>query len=105
MEVKSVTLRDGDRAIFPDSVTVRGTKHLHELMDMVAAGHRAVMVYLVQRSDCKVFAPAEEIDPTYTNALIDAHAKGVELLCYQCHLTPEAIEITGSLPIELPAQV
>jgi len=101
VEVKNVTLKLGDQALFPDAVTVRGTKHLHALMDMVAAGHRAVMVYLVQRSDCSSFGTATEIDPTYANALREAHAAGVELLCYQCQLTPQEIKVTGRLPIEL----
>lgn len=101
VEVKSVTLKADQTALFPDSVTVRGKKHLHELMDMVREGHRAVMVYLVQRSDCVSFSPAAEIDPAYTSALREAKAAGVELLCYQCHLTPEEIKVTGSLPIIL----
>lgn len=101
VEVKSVTLKDGGRALFPDAVTARGTKHLHELIDMVAEGHRAVMVYLVQRSDCSSFGVAAEIDPTYASALREAQAAGVEILCYQCHLTPEHITVIGDLPIIL----
>lgn len=101
VEVKNVTLKLGQQALFPDAVTARGTKHLQELMDMVKEGHRAVMVYLVQRSDCSSFSVAAEIDPTYASALREAQAAGVELLCYQCHLTPEEIKVTGSLPITL----
>lgn len=101
VEVKNVTLKEGDVALFPDAVTARGTKHLHELIDMVAEGHRAAMVYLVQRSDCTSFAPAEEIDPTYTSALREASKAGVELLCYSCDLTPEGITVVGSLPINV----
>jgi len=101
VEVKSVTLRNGNEARFPDAVTARGTKHLRELMEMVSAGHRAVMVYLVQRSDCSSFAPAEEIDPTYASTLREASEAGVELLCYECHLSQDAIEVRGKLPIHL----
>jgi len=101
VEVKSVTLRVGDQAMFPDAVTSRGTKHLHELMGMIKEGHRAVMVYLVQRSDCKSFAPAEEIDPTYASALREAVKAGVELLCYACELSTDGIEVTGKLPIQI----
>tara|TARA_R110002096_G_scaffold33980_24_gene97501 strand:+ start:308 stop:1030 length:723 start_codon:yes stop_codon:yes gene_type:complete len=101
VEVKSVTLKSGKQALFPDAVTALGTKHLRELMDMVKEGHRAVMVYLVQRSDCTSFNTAAEIDPAYTSALREAQAAGVELLCYQCHLTPEEIKVIGRLPIEL----
>ncbi len=101
VEVKSVTLRIGDEAQFPDAVTVRGTKHLRELMDMVAKGHRAVMVYLVQRSDCTCFRPAEEIDPTYANTLREAVDAGVEIICYACTLSREGIYVSRALPFEI----
>ena len=101
VEVKNVTLKVGEQAQFPDAVTTRGAKHLRELIDMVAEGHRAVMFYLVQRSDCQSFTPAAHIDPTYAAGLREAAEKGVELLCYTCDLTPETIEIAGTLPIKL----
>lgn len=98
VEVKNVTLQIGSEARFPDAVTARGTKHLRELSDMVAEGHRAVMVYLVQRPDCDFFRPAADIDPTYADALKAAQAVGVEVLCYQCELSRSAIEVQGPLP-------
>ncbi|WP_417457487.1 DNA/RNA nuclease SfsA [Kordiimonas sp.] len=101
VEVKNVTLRVEDEAQFPDSVTTRGAKHLRELMDMVAEGHRAVMVYLVQRGDCEVFAPAAHIDKVYAETLGEAAKAGVELLCYTCDLSEEAINVAGTLPIRL----
>ncbi len=94
VEVKNVTLKVGQEAQFPDSVTTRGAKHLRELTQMVVDGHRAVMVYLVQRTDCSHFRPAADIDPTYAVELKAAHEAGVEILCYQCSLTPSAIEVT-----------
>lgn len=101
VEVKNVTLKRGDGpAEFPDAVTSRGAKHLAELSDMVAEGHRAVMVYLVQREDCKRFTIAEDIDPAYGVALRDALKKGVEALCYTCKLTPEAITVSAPMKIE-----
>ncbi|WP_417463354.1 DNA/RNA nuclease SfsA [Kordiimonas sp.] len=101
VEVKNVTLRVEDEAQFPDSVTTRGAKHLRELMDMVAEGHRAVMVYLVQRGDCEAFAPAAHIDKVYAETLGEAAKAGVELLCYTCDLSEEAINVAGTLPIRL----
>ena len=98
VEVKNVTLREGNEARFPDAVTSRGTKHLKELTDMVREGHRAVMVYLVQRGDCEHFRPAADIDPVYADALKAAHKAGVEVLCYQCTLSPTAIEVTAPMP-------
>lgn len=105
VEVKNVTLRRPEgphpaAAEFPDAVTARGAKHLAELADMVAEGHRAVMFYLVQRGDCDHFRLAEDIDPGYTDAFKAARAAGVEAICYACRVTPERIEITGELPID-----
>jgi sugar fermentation stimulation protein A len=82
VEVKNTTLRldrDGEwRAAFPDAVTERGRKHLHELMDVVGRGHRAAMVFVSQRTDCEGFTPADEIDPAYGEALRRAIGAGVE---------------------------
>jgi sugar fermentation stimulation protein A len=101
VEVKNVHLRRGDWAEFPDAVTVRGTKHLAELRDMVAGGARSVMLYLVQRGDCVGFRPAADIDPTYAAALADAMRDGVEAICYTCRLSLGGITIGQSLPMAL----
>ena len=103
VEVKNVTLHrpDGpypDAVEFPDAVTTRGAKHLQELSDMVAQGHRAVMFYLIQRDDCKYFRLASDIDPGYKAAFDQARNAGVEVLSYSCKLTPESIVINK--PIE-----
>lgn len=104
VEIKNVSLRVGDEARFPDSVTARGTKHLHELMAVAAAGERAVMLFLVQRGDCAAFRPAWEIDPKYAAALSEAHHAGVEILVRACHLSPDAIALGGALPLYLQAE-
>jgi sugar fermentation stimulation protein A len=100
VEVKNVHLKRGEWAEFPDAVTARGTKHLGELTDMVAAGSRAVMVYLVQRGDCRGFRPAADIDPVYAAALIQAKRDGVEAICYTCRLNLDGIEVGPPLPME-----
>ena len=100
VEVKSVTLsRTKGQAEFPDSVTKRGAKHLVQLSNMVALGHRAVMLYLVQRTDCTTFTLAGDIDPTYQSAYLAARDAGVETLCLSTQITPQ--EITISTPIEI----
>ena len=97
VEVKSVTLsREPGLAEFPDSVTARGTKHLGELAAMVAQGHRAIMLYLVQRTDCDRFALAADIDPTYAAAFKDAQVQGVERLVYGTRISPDGVEVDGS---------
>jgi sugar fermentation stimulation protein A len=100
VEVKNVHLsRRRGLAEFPDSVTARGTKHLAELGDMVGAGHRAAMLYLVQRSDAAAFALARDIDPVYATAFDRARSAGVEMLAYHCNVNVEGVEVLGPLPI------
>lgn len=94
VEVKSVTLcRRPTLAEFPDSVTKRGTKHLNELADMARSGHRAIMLYLVQRTDCTAFDLARDIDPGYATAFEIARAQGVQTLCYGTRISPRGIEL------------
>ena len=101
VEVKNVHLKRHGRAEFPDSVTARGAKHLGEMAAMAAAGHRAIMVYVVQRSDCNGFAIAGDIDPTYAAAAARARARGVEAICYSCKLSTEAITLDTPLSLHL----
>ncbi len=102
VEVKNVTLLGENRkALFPDAVSERGQKHLKELTGLVNEGIRSAMLYIVQREDVEVFSPADEIDPEYGRLLREAKNAGVEILCYQCHLNPEGIEVIKPLPVEL----
>ncbi len=100
VEVKNVHLsRKAGLAEFPDSVTERGAKHLAELSEMVRAGHRAVMLFLVQRGDAKRFSLAADIDPAYAKAFALATTAGVEALAYRCKLSPAEIRIDKAIPI------
>ncbi len=100
VEVKNVHLmRGAGEAEFPDSKTERGAKHLRELSSMVDEGHRAVMVFLVQRSDAEKFSVAADIDPAYAAAFQTAAASGVEMLCYRCDLSPSEIRVDKRLEI------
>ena len=94
LEVKNVTLskRKGI-AEFPDAVTERGSKHLLELIDVVKKKRRAIMLFLIQRDDCKKFRIAEEIDTTYKKNIIKAKQAGVEILCYSCSFVRNNIEL------------
>lgn len=96
VEVKNVHLmRRPGLAEFPDSVTARGARHLAELAAMSALGHRAVMVFLIQRPDAERFALAADIDPAYAAAFETARKAGVEALVYGCTISTEAISVTG----------
>ncbi len=101
VEVKNVTLVENGVARFPDAVTTRGLRHLHELTAMVEAGHRAAMFYFVQREDATLFKPADDIDPEYSQALREAHAKGVEIIVYDARVSVEEILLGKPLPFEL----
>ena len=100
VEVKNVHLmRQPGLAEFPDSVTARGAKHLGELADMVAEGHRAAMVFLVQRPDCDRFDLAADIDPTYAAAFKNARAAGVEAYAIGCDVRLDGIDAVK--PVEI----
>ena len=104
VEVKNTTMRRdliSGPVEFPDAVTSRGAKHLVELADMVKEGHRSVMFYLVQREDADAFTVADDIDPTYAKGLEEAIKAGVEVVCYACRLTPQSIDVTHPVKVNL----
>ncbi len=101
VEVKNVHLRRAGPAEFPDAVTVRGAKHLAELGEMVEAGHRGMLFYLVQRQDCESFRIAADIDPAYAEAQRRALARGVEAICYCCRISLHDIVLGRPLALDL----
>jgi len=101
IEVKNVTLKEGNRALFPDAVTVRGRKHLNTLIRVKRSGMRAVMLYVVQRMDVKIFSPAREIDPLYGEALDEAVRQGVEIMVVQARVSPSGIYFHRTMAVEL----
>jgi sugar fermentation stimulation protein A len=105
LEVKAVTLRRRPRlAEFPDSVTERGTKHLGELIEMVKQGHRAVMLYVVHRTDCQRFRIAADVDPNYAKLFDKARAAGVEMLAYSTKMNSKGVTLTNPLPVDSAKQ-
>ncbi len=94
LEVKSTTFAEANLALFPDTVTTRGQKHLKELMNLVP-DNRCVMLYFINRSDCDLFAPGDRMDPEYGKLFREAVKKGVEILPYRFKITPEGINYLG----------
>lgn len=100
VEVKNVTLIDEEgHALFPDAVTERGLKHLNELLELKRQGIRTVMLFVVQREDTHSFKVEQAIDIAYCQKLKEVIKEGVEVLVYQCKLTPEEIIIHKKLEI------
>ncbi len=94
IEVKNVTLSlKKGIAEFPDAITERGSKHLKELSKIKDRKTRAIMLYLIQRDDCKYFQIAKEIDEKYNSNLKKAIESGVEVLCYNCKFKNNKIEL------------
>lgn len=99
IEVKNVTLKHKGEAQFPDSVTERGQKHLGELLELKKQGHRAAMLFVVQREDVEIFSPAEDFDPAYSKLLKEVVASGVEIYVVRCKLSTTEIKPDKLLPV------
>ncbi len=103
VEVKSVTLsRQPGLAEFPDSVTKRGAKHLHELAEKARTGHRAIMLFLIQRTDCTALKIASDIDPDYWQAYLSARAAGVETMAFSADISTTEITLSAQ-PVDISA--
>lgn len=102
VEIKNATLLEADGiGYFPDAVTARGTKHLRELAEMNAQGHRAVLFFNVAHTGIHTIKPAQHIDTEYSETLANVINQGVEVLAYQCAINPEKIECRTPLEFSL----
>lgn len=103
VEVKNVTAAvEHGVALFPDAVSERGSKHLRELKAMVADGHRAAVVFCVQRADADEVRPFDAVDPAYGRGLREALAVGVEAYALRARVSPAEIVLTRRLPVVCP---
>ena len=100
VEVKNTTWVQDDLALFPDTVTERGQKHIQELMDVLPDA-RAVMLYFINRGDCPRFSPGDSADPAYGKLLREAIAKGVEVLPCRFEISPTSIHYLGLADLEI----
>ncbi|XHU95923.1 MAG: DNA/RNA nuclease SfsA [cyanobacterium endosymbiont of Rhopalodia gibba] len=94
IEVKNTTLSQGTTALFPDTVTSRGQKHLKELISLLPDA-KPIMLYFINRKDCHFFAPGDNFDATYGKLLRQAVNEGVKILPYRFEVTPEGIRYLG----------
>lgn len=102
VEIKNVHLsREAGWAEFPDATTERGARHLDELADMARLGHRAVMFYFVQRTDCTRFRLADDVDARYASAFKNARDAGVEVLCYDTEISTNGVRLRNQLSVEI----
>lgn len=101
VEIKNVTMAENGVALFPDAVTTRGQKHLQELMKLKACGFGAEIIFVVQRTDCSVFAPADLIDPEYGRLLREAVAAGVAVRAFACDIEPMTGVRLNPAPLDL----
>ncbi len=101
LEVKSITWVEDGIALFPDGVTSRGRHHLEDLAGLLAQGHEAWQVYVVQRGDAVRFRPAAAVDPRYAQELARVAALGVQILVLQENVDPPEITLAQPLPFDL----
>ncbi len=99
VEIKCVTLLDGDVLRFPDAVSARGLRHLDTLAALVAQGRRGVMVYALNRPEGEVFSPADAVDPAYGRRLREVAAAGVELLALRIEHVQQEMRVGPGVPI------
>ena len=103
VETKSVTLVADRVAYFPDVPTARGSRHLRELLAIIGQGERAAVVFIVQREDATVFAPAAAVDPLFAETLNLVAAAGVEVRAYVCKVDMREIVLNHPIPVRLPS--
>lgn len=102
LEVKSVTLVEGNKGWFPDAVTARGTKHVKELTSIAKSKEfDTAILFVVQRNDVKYVTPAEHIDKKFSEALKEAKACGVKLFARICHVNEKEIKLGSSIPVKV----
>ena len=97
IEVKSVTLLENEHGFFPDAVTLRGQKHLRELMHIAKEGKRAILLFVALHTGIHVASAAAHIDKKYAQLLEEARQGGVEVLCYQADITPQQMSLSKQI--------
>lgn len=97
IEVKGVTLEEDGHARFPDAPTERGVKHINELIKAKQEGYGAYIIFVVQMEGMKDVAPNDETHPAFGETLAKASEAGVNILAYDCRVTPDSLNINGQI--------
>ena len=101
VEVKGVTLEKEGVALFPDAPTERGVKHLRELCECVKDGYKAYIVFVVQMKGVHSFSPNRETHKEFADALCECRKSGVNIICVDCHVTPDSLGISKEIEVKL----
>lgn len=101
IEVKGVTLEEDRVALFPDAPTIRGTRHILELIDASKKGYENYLIFLIQMKGVKYFKPNNKMDPDFSQALRAADKNGIHIQAYDCLVTNDAIKIDQSVRVIL----
>ena len=101
IEVKGVTLESDDVAMFPDAPTLRGEKHVHELVRAVREGYEAGIMFIVQMENIRYFTPNVKMHPEFAGALRDARQQGVSVRAFECSVTEDSLRVSGEIPVVL----
>ncbi|MBO5908962.1 MAG: DNA/RNA nuclease SfsA [Clostridia bacterium] len=101
IEVKGVTLEREGLALFPDAPTERGVKHINELIDAKEKGFGAYIIFIIQMTGVHTFSPNREMQPDFADALIKAREAGVQILAYDCIITPDSIRVNKPVTVKL----
>lgn len=102
LEVKNTTWSTANLALFPDTVTTRGQKHLRELNQICSGNNQAVILYFINRADCDYFAPGDVADPVYGQLLRQAIASGVQVLACRFAVSPDTVKYLGLAELRIP---
>ncbi len=103
VEIKSVTLVKNELALFPDAPTIRGVKHVNDLINAVYEEYQSFIVFMIKRSDGFSFKPNKDLDPLFSQALINAEKKGVQVCAVRCSYDPLVkgeLNVLGEVPIK-----
>lgn len=101
VEVKGVTLEEDNVVRFPDAPTVRGIKHVEELIHCMEEGYEAYLLLVIQMKGVKKFMPNWDTQPEFGQALIKAEKAGVKIIARDCLVTEDTIEIQEEVPVDL----